>query len=97
MYVEGAMAQMRVTFHATVREAAGVPETVIDADDIKSLLDALRMKFGNRLYNLIAKEGELRENVVLLVNGQNIGHSGGLSTRLGPDDEVAIFPPVSGG
>ena len=97
MCISGDAFHMRVSFHATVREAAGVPETIIDADDVRGLLQALKEKFGNRLCNIITKDGELREDVVLLVNGQNIGHSNVLGTKLDPDDEVAIFPPVSGG
>jgi len=89
--------QMKVSFHATIREAAGVPGADVEADDIPSLLLALRDKFGERLYRLITKDGRLRDDVVVLVNGQNIGHSGGIEAKMTPNDEVAIFPPVSGG
>jgi molybdopterin synthase sulfur carrier subunit len=88
---------MKVSFHATIREVAGVPGTDVEADDIPSLLLALRDKFGDKLYRLIAEEGRLRDDVVVLVNGQNIEHSGDAGSKLTPDDEVAIFPPVSGG
>lgn len=88
---------MKVSFHATVREVAGVPETYVEADDIPSLLQALRIKFGESLYKLIARDGRLRDDVVVLINGQNIGYSLGTDVKLAPDDEVAIFPPVSGG
>ena len=88
---------MKVSFHATIREAAGVPGADVEADDIPSLLLALRDKFGEILYRLITKDGRLRDDVVVLVNGQNIGHSGGIEAKMTPNDEVAIFPPVSGG
>jgi len=88
---------MKVSFHATIREVTGVTETDVEADDIPSLLLALRDRFGERLYRLIAKDGRLRDDVVILVNGQNIRHSGGIEAKMTPDDEVAIFPPVSGG
>jgi molybdopterin synthase sulfur carrier subunit len=88
---------MKVSFHATIREVTGVTETDVEADDIPSLLLALRDRFGERLYRLIAKDGRLRDDVVVLVNGQNIGRSGGVEGKMAPDDEVAIFPPVSGG
>ncbi|MDH4123796.1 MAG: MoaD/ThiS family protein, partial [Thermoplasmata archaeon] len=38
-----------------------------------------------------------RDDVVILVNGQNIAHEKGLDTELDEQDDVAIFPPVSGG
>jgi molybdopterin synthase sulfur carrier subunit len=91
------MIQMKISFHATIREVAGVSETDVKADDIPSLLLALRDKFGERLYRLIAKDGRLRDDVVVLVNGQNIEQFGGIEAKLTPNDEVAIFPPVSGG
>jgi len=88
---------MKVSFHATIREVAGISEVEVEADDIRSLLLALREKFGDGLFDLIAKDGTLRNDIVVLVNGQNIGHSGCMNVKMSPDDEVAIFPPVSGG
>ncbi len=88
---------MKVSFHATVREVAGVPEVDVEAEDIASLLQALRKRFGERLYRLIAEDGRLRDDIVVLINGQNIGNSKNFKEKIGPHDEVAIFPPVSGG
>ncbi len=39
----------------------------------------------------------LSEAIVVLVNGHNIRLSAGAATPLHADDEVAIFPMVSGG
>jgi len=88
---------MKVSFHATIREVAGVSETSIDADSLETLLFALREKFGEKLYGMIVQNERLRDDVVILVNGQNIAHEEGIKTRLEPKDDVAIFPPVSGG
>jgi sulfur-carrier protein len=88
---------MKVSFHATVREVAGVPIADVEAEDVASLLQALRKRFGERLYEFIAENGRFRDDIVVLVNGQNIGQSKNFKGKLAPDDEVAIFPPVSGG
>ena len=53
--------------------------------------------FGAQLFNLLVDKGNLREDVVILINGKNILLSGGIDTPLSSGDDVAIFPPVSGG
>ncbi|MDH4123419.1 MAG: MoaD/ThiS family protein [Thermoplasmata archaeon] len=88
---------MRVSFHATLREVAGVSETELSADSLRELLDVLKSRFGDRLHGMIVQGGSLRDDVVILVNGQNIAHEKGLDTELDEQDDVAIFPPVSGG
>lgn len=88
---------MRVSFHATVRDVAGTSETEITADTLAELMKSLEERFGKKLKDMLVKEGKLRDDVVILVNGQNVSHSKGLETRLHPDDDIAIFPPVSGG
>jgi molybdopterin synthase sulfur carrier subunit len=88
---------MKVSFHSTVREAAGTHEIELSASTVRELLTRLRETFGERLYDMLIEREALREDVVVLVNGQNISHTGGLETPLGTDDDVAIFPPVSGG
>ena len=88
---------MKVSFHSTVREATGTNEIEIEAPTVRELLERLRVTFGDKLYGMLLDRGSLREDVVILVNGQNISHIGGLEMPLGADDDVAIFPPVSGG
>lgn len=89
--------EMRVSFHATVRDAAGTSETEIEASTLAELMSSLEKRFGKKLRDMLVKDGKLRDDVVILVNGQNVSHSKGLETRLRPDDDIAIFPPVSGG
>jgi molybdopterin synthase sulfur carrier subunit len=40
-----------------------------------------------------AEDGGLREHVNLLRNGERVA----LDAPVAPDDELALFPPVSGG
>jgi molybdopterin synthase sulfur carrier subunit len=42
-------------------------------------------------------DGEVRSYITILVNGKNIREMEALATILSDGDEVAIFPPVSGG
>ena len=49
------------------------------------------------LENILFKDGNLQPYVNIFLNGENILESGGLDSSLKQGDEVAIFPPVSGG
>ncbi|MEA1985289.1 MAG: ubiquitin-like small modifier protein 1 [Euryarchaeota archaeon] len=40
---------------------------------------------------------ELRGYINVLINGDNVQHLQGLETAVKLGDEIAIFPPVSGG
>ena len=88
---------MKVSFHATIRDAAGIHEAEVEAASVRELLGRLREMFGAQLFNLLVDKGDLREDVVILINGKNILLSGGIDTPLSSGDDVAIFPPVSGG
>jgi len=89
---------MLVTFHATVREAAGVAKIEIEkAWSVRELVTILGDRFGEQLAKLLMEGGDLRSEIVILVNGRNISQIAGLDTPLKADDEIAIFPPVSGG
>jgi molybdopterin synthase sulfur carrier subunit len=88
---------LKVSFHATIREAAGTPGTEIAAASVRELLQKLRGIYGARLFDMLVENGNLREDVIILVNGTNISFSGGMDATLSESDDVAIFPPVSGG
>lgn len=66
-------------------------ETVGDAFD--SLLEA-HPDLRDRVLN---DEGEIADHINVLRNGQSVHHGDGLETILAEDDELALFPPVSGG
>jgi len=86
-----------VRFFATVREAAGVPSVTVDAADIGELLEALGDRFGPRFSRLLGEPAPDPERVVVLLNGRNLGRKLSMDRRLSDGDDIAIFPPVSGG
>ncbi|ELZ07547.1 MULTISPECIES: ubiquitin-like small modifier protein 1 [Natrialba] len=76
--------------HVTVDAAAG--DTVGDALD--ELVDD-RPAVGERI---LTDDGDLRSQINVLRNGTNVlVEEDGLATELEADDELALFPPVSGG
>ncbi|HKK23299.1 MAG TPA: MoaD/ThiS family protein [Pseudohaliea sp.] len=81
---------MKVLFFASVRERVGAAHCTIDGDPPADL-DALRARLaaqGDAWRDALAQP-----NLVCAVN-QAVVHG---NTALGHDDEVAFFPPVTGG
>ena len=82
---------------ATVREAARKSEWSVEARDLPDLLDKLGSKFGGKLDAMLKESYDDPDRIVILVNGKNAGRGRSSSEALADGDEVAIFPPVSGG
>ncbi len=80
----------RVKFFTILRKAAGEQGYESSAPDVAAVLKEVRKRYGDDV-------GRYLKNCIVLVNGQNISHLKGKRTRLGPDDEVSLFPPVAGG
>ncbi|MGZ4903282.1 MAG: ubiquitin-like small modifier protein 1 [Halobacteriota archaeon] len=90
------MAQVKVRLFANIREIMGSTEVTLSARSIGELLDLLTA-MRPALQDVLFDEGELRPYITVMVNGRNIRDIDGSRTVLTEGDEVAIFPPVSGG
>ena len=71
---------------ASAREAAGTGSDVFDGDTVAEVLAAAEARYGRRFAEVL---GTCR----VWVNGDDAD----IDTRVGPTDEVAVLPPVSGG
>lgn len=91
------MARVTVKLFATIREAAGTDSVRVEAENSSEILDLLKAMFGSRLSRLLDNLDSDPDRIVILINGRNPGRPLALSQRLSDGDEVAIFPPVSGG
>lgn len=91
------MPRVRLRLFATVREAAGRSDLEVDASDITHVLSELSRAYGPKMSRLLSSADHAGDRIVVLVNGRNIAQLDGLGTKLRDGDEVAIFPPVSGG
>jgi molybdopterin synthase sulfur carrier subunit len=90
------MGLVSVRFFANLREIVGQPQLILNASTIRELLAALRSEHP-ALQPLLCEDGEVRPYITILINGKNIREMEALATNLSDGDEVAIFPPVSGG
>ncbi|MFB6093906.1 MAG: ubiquitin-like small modifier protein 1 [Halanaeroarchaeum sp.] len=86
---------------ADLSEAAGAKRVSLDlegdatvGDAVAALVDA-HPDLADRVYDA---DGALADHLNVLRNGQNVFAAGdGLETPVEDDDELAMFPPVSGG
>jgi len=91
---------MKIHYFAHLRESTGVSDATYTAaaPTLRVLLNDLCRQYGASFRKwMLTPEGELSEIAIVLVNGQDVRHSGRLETPLSPDDEIFIFPPVAGG
>lgn len=85
---------VKVKLFANFREIAGTKEVEIDARYLSELLDELARRFP-ALKDVMFEGEKLKDYVNIMVNGKFERKN--LQRELRDDDEVAIFPPVSGG
>lgn len=78
------MATLRL--FAAAREAAGTAQDQIDAATVGAVLDEAMVRYGEGFAAVLAK-------AKVWVNGEPAGRE----RPVGPGDEVAVLPPVSGG
>ena len=90
------MPKIRVKLFANFREYAGTKELELEGDTVAEILGILCEKVP-ALEKMIFKGKELQPYINIFLNGRDILNSGGIGTVLHQNDEIAIFPPVSGG
>ncbi|MDZ7700697.1 MAG: ubiquitin-like small modifier protein 1 [Halobacteriales archaeon] len=84
---------------ADLADAAGDRRIGIDAEGLATVGDALDALLEDRpaLADRVLEDGELADHVNVLVNGESVSAAEGLETPVEAGDELALFPPVSGG
>lgn len=66
--------------------------------NVDNLINILTQKYGNEFKDaLFDKEGNLRDYMKILVNGEDLGAFGGLEAEVGAEDEVVFFQTIAGG
>ncbi len=91
---------MNIRYFATIRDYTH--EMQCDwrqpAATLRELLAALSARYGNPFARAVVDEdGDLGPHIIILINGRDARHQGGIDAPLKPDDTVSIFPMVAGG
>lgn len=90
------MPKIRVKLFANIREFTGTKELEVDSGTVREVLKKLCRKFPG-FEELIFDGEKIKPYINVFLNGKNVLDEGGPGTMLHTDDEIAIFPPVSGG
>ncbi len=90
------MPKIKVKLFANFREFTGTKELEIDGITAREILSMLCKKFPG-FEKMLLKGKSLQPYVNVFLNGRNVLESGGLDAIINAGDEIAIFPPVSGG
>ncbi|KZN25379.1 molybdopterin synthase sulfur carrier subunit [Haladaptatus sp. R4] len=91
---------MQWKLFADLAEIAGDKEVPVDAepgDSVGDALDALLAPRPELEHRVLDDDGRLHDHINVLRNGTDVSSEDGLKTPLEPGDELALFPPVSGG
>ncbi|MEM3022676.1 MAG: ubiquitin-like small modifier protein 1 [Candidatus Bathyarchaeia archaeon] len=92
--------KFKVMLFASFREICGERELALETDGPLTLEEALREAFGRcrgELEREVIEGDQVKDNVVIMVNGRNIKQLDDLKTIIRDGDEISIFPPVGGG
>ena len=90
------MPKIKVRFFANFREFTKTNELEIEGNTVMDILEIICNRFHG-MKKILFKDGNLQPYVNIFLNGENIPGSEGLDKILRSGDEIAIFPPVSGG
>jgi molybdopterin synthase sulfur carrier subunit len=90
---------VEVKFLARFRDITGERSVTIEHNgNITDLINILTEKYGNEFKNaLFDKNGDLRDYMKILVNGEDVQAGGGLEAEVKNDDEIVIFQTIAGG
>lgn len=93
-------ADMEWRLFADLAETAGTRRVPVETDGVETVgqaLDALLSSHPALRERVLDEEGELADHVNVLVNGEGVHTRQGMETTVQSGDELALFPPVSGG
>ncbi len=83
---------------ADLADAAGERRVAVDgAGTVGEALEALLAAHPDLRERVLDESGRPRDHVNVLLNGEDVRGDDGLETPVEPGDELALFPPVSGG
>ncbi|WP_287586978.1 MoaD/ThiS family protein [Candidatus Borrarchaeum sp.] len=93
------MAQIKITYFSMLREVTGRHEEGLEVGNtVRSALQKLFEKYGERLRKIIIKEQDIpHDSVIIALNGKSIKYLKGLDTILNDGDKLTFFFAAGGG
>ena len=94
------MVRVTVKLFAYIREKIGASEIILDLGDNTKILDLVNMlidRYPNIKSLILDEGGDLKDDLLYLLNGRDIRVLQGLNTSINNDSIFAILPPFSGG
>ncbi len=91
---------MQVRVFATLRDVLGTKQVDVPVDcpaTVGEVLESLAQRYPALRAKLWNQEGALTGSIQVMVNGRAMEYLSGLDTEIGPNDSLALFPPVGGG
>ena len=90
---------VEIKFLARFRDITGVRSININHNGtVAELINILIDMYGDEFKDaLLDKEGELRDYMKLLINGEDFQATGGFDAEVKDNDEIVIFQTIAGG
>ena len=84
---------------ADLAETAGEKRVAVELQGEATVADALEALFEAHpaLRDRVLEDGKPADHLNLLVDGEDVSGLDGVETRVDSAEELALFPPVSGG
>jgi len=84
---------------ATLREAAGTDEVTVEVTEEATFADALEALFtaSPALEHRVLENGQVGDHIRAVHEGETVDDPEHADRSLSPGDELALFPPLSGG
>jgi MoaD family protein len=83
-----------VKFYSHLRRLTGLKEKNVASDSLRLVLEALERDFPSLGAYFNSSE---RGRLIITINGHPLDPAAGLEIPLAETDQIAIFPPISGG
>ena len=90
---------MVIRFFANMRNITGVKEIEWGepTPTLGDLLHALSERYGPQFRSWVLEGENLGSSVMVVIDGDDVRHQGGIDRRLAPTDVVSILPIMAGG
>lgn len=92
--------KLRVQYTAQLRTAVGRPEDEVEMPEGSTLAELvvhLAQRLDGVASHLVAADGRLDRNLLVVVNGQAVARSEAVEMSLRGGDVVLLLPPIAGG